>query len=162
MGRTESKSFQCHPADEQEQIELMQKFHWSLTNSQEIKTVDNYQEVRGGELYQVRSSEHYVKLTFSRDIDLPNLNEIKKLESEYFGLPSPDYPRSMFPFPSFIPIPGFLFWLAFWFFTFGIGFVIWLIYILKSYKPKKAKAESLAQSNYEKRNQILQELEKYN
>jgi len=162
MGRTESKSFQCHPSDEQEQIDLMQKFHWSLIGSQDVKTVDNHLETRGGELYQVRSSEHYVKLTFSRDLELPNLNEIKKLEAEYFGLPYPEYPRSIFPFPSFIPIPGFLFWIAFWFFSLGIGLIIWLIYVFKSYKPKKAKAESLAQSNYERRLQILKELEKYN
>ena len=40
MGRTESKSIQCHPSDEQEQIDLMQKFHWSLMSSQEIKNAN--------------------------------------------------------------------------------------------------------------------------
>ena len=162
MARTESKSFQCHPNDEQEQIDLMQKFHWSLLSSQTIDKVDSHLEQRGDDIYSVTTSEKYVKLTFSRDLDLPNLNEIKKLEAEYFGLPYPDYPRSIFPFPSFIPIPGFLFWIVFWFASVGIGLVIWLLYVFLSYKPKKAKAESVAQSNYEKRQQILKEVEKYN
>ncbi|MBI1926102.1 hypothetical protein HYR99_17845 [Candidatus Poribacteria bacterium] len=70
MARTESISFQVHPNDEQEQINLMQKFHWSLLNSQEIKTIDNRLERRGDDIYQVSSSEHYVKLTFSRELDL--------------------------------------------------------------------------------------------
>ena len=92
MGRTESKTFQCHPNDAQEQINLYQQFHWSLLSSQDVKTVDNSLEKRGDTVYSVRQSEHYVKLTFSRDLDTPNLSEIKKLESDYFrhlGLPEP-------------------------------------------------------------------------
>ena len=37
MARTESKSMQVHPNEEQKLIELMQKFHWSLLRSQEVK-----------------------------------------------------------------------------------------------------------------------------
>jgi len=44
MARTESITFQVHPNDEQEQINLMQKFHWSLLSTQEIKTIDNHLE----------------------------------------------------------------------------------------------------------------------
>jgi hypothetical protein len=162
MARTESKSFQVHPDDEQEQINLMQKFHWSLLNSQTIDKVDNHLEQRGDSVYSVTNSEKYVKLTFSRDLDLPNLNELKQLEQDYFGLPVPQYPSSIFPFPSFIPIPGVLFWLVFAVFTLGIGAVIWLLYFFKSYKPKKAEAERVSQSNYEKRQQIMTEVAKYN
>lgn len=79
MARTESVTFQVHPNDEQEMINLMQQFHWSLLSSQEIKTVDNRLESRGDSIYQVTKSEHYIKLTFSRELDLPNLNEIRKL-----------------------------------------------------------------------------------
>jgi len=90
MARTESKTFQCHPDDAQEQIDLYQKFHWSLLSSQDVKTVDNSLEQRGDSIYNVRSSEHYVKLTFSRDLDTPNLNEIKKLEAGYHALCEPE------------------------------------------------------------------------
>jgi hypothetical protein len=89
MGRTESKTFQCHPNAAQGQIDLHQKFHWSLLSSQDVKTVDNSLETLGDTTYSVRSSEHFVKLTFSRDLDAPNLNEIKKLEAAYFGLREP-------------------------------------------------------------------------
>jgi len=89
MARTESKTFQCHPDNAQREIEIHQKFHWSLLSSQDVKTVDNSVERRGNSLYNVRSSEHYVKLTFSRDIDTPHLNEIKKLEEAYYGLHEP-------------------------------------------------------------------------
>jgi hypothetical protein len=93
MARTESKTFTCHPNDEQELINAMQKFQWSLLSSQDVKTVDNSLEMRGNSLYSVRKSEHYVKLTFSRDLDLPNLNEIKKLEETYNGLREPECPN---------------------------------------------------------------------
>ncbi|MCL2711032.1 MAG: hypothetical protein FWE95_09150, partial [Planctomycetaceae bacterium] len=93
MARTESKTLTCHPAAEREIVEVHEKFHWSLTNSQDVKTVNQGLE-KGGWLddnvYSVRRTEHYVKLTFSREIDLPNLGEIKKLENAYFGLPTGD------------------------------------------------------------------------
>jgi hypothetical protein len=94
MARTESKSIQVHPYDEQSQIDLMQKFHWNLLNSQEIKNIDNRLERRGDSIYQVSNTEHYVKLVFSRDLDVPNLHEIKRLEQEFFSLPYPDNPRA--------------------------------------------------------------------
>lgn len=94
MARTESKSIQVHPSDEQAQIDLMHKFHWSLLGSQEVKTIDNHLERRGNDIYQVSNMEHYVKLTFSRDLELPGLNEIKRLEQEFFSLPYPTYPRA--------------------------------------------------------------------
>ncbi len=93
MARTESKSIQVHPHDEQQQIDLMQKFHWNLLNSQEIKNIDNRLERRGDSIYQVSNTEHYVKLVFSRDLDVQNLNETKRLEQEFFSLPYPNYPR---------------------------------------------------------------------
>jgi len=108
MARTESKVLTCHPRDEQEIIDAMQKFHWSLLSTQEVKTVDNFlQKGTWGDdnLYQVRKKEHYVKLSFSRDVDMPNLNEIKKLEAEYLGLPAPDYPKR-FPISLFFFILG--------------------------------------------------------
>lgn len=152
MARTESISFQVHPNDEQEMINLMQMFHWSLLNSQEIKTVDSHLERRGDSIYSVTKSEHYVKLTFSRELDLPNLNEIKRLEQAYFSLPVPKYPK-LFPGTIWLYLVLSLFY--------GAGIVIWALYFFLSYKPKKEEADRISQSNEQKRQQIISELEKY-
>ncbi|MCX6639030.1 MAG: hypothetical protein NTW14_00930 [bacterium] len=153
MARTESISFQVHPNDEQEQINLMQQFHWSLLTSQEIKTVDSHLEQRGDDIYSVTNSEHYVKLTFSRELDLPNLNEIKRLEQSFFSLPVPKYPK-LFPGTIWLYLVLSLFY--------GAGIVIWVAYFLMSYKPKKEEADCISQDNDQKRQQILTELAKFN
>jgi len=152
MARTESISFQVHPNDEQEQINLMQKFHWSLLNSQEIKTVDSHLERRGDTIYSVTKSEHYVKLTFSRELDLPNLNEIKRIEQSFFGLPVPKYPKLF---------PGTILLYIVLSFLYGAGIAIWIAYYFLSYKPKKEEADRISQDNEGKRQQLLAELSKY-
>jgi len=152
MARTEGTSFQVHPNDEQEQINLMQKFHWSLLNSQDIKTVDSHLEQRGGDIYSVTNSEHYVKLTFSRELDLPNLSEIKRLEQSFFGLPVPKYPK-LFPGNIWLYLVLSLFY--------GAGIVIWITYFFLWYKPKKEEADRLFQDNERKHQQIWAELVKY-
>jgi hypothetical protein len=153
MARTESKTLTCHPDAEQEMVNVHQKFHWSLLNSQDVKTVSQGLE-RGGSdtVYSVRRTELYVKLSFSREIDLPNLNEIKKLESAYFGLPSPYYPTL---FPIHIGVWGVLT------LFYGLGIVIWLWYFFRSYKPKMAEAKRVSESNAQERRRILSEVEKY-
>lgn len=153
MPRTESLSVQVHPNDEQDQINLMQQFHWSLLNSQEIKTIDNHLERRGDDIYQVTNSEHYVKLTFSRDLDLANLNEIKRLEQRFFSTPYPPYPK-LFPVSIWLWIVTSVFY--------GLGIVGWLLYFFLSYKPKKEEADRLAAEGEQKRREILTELAKYN
>ncbi len=89
MGRTESFSIQVHPNDEQAQINLMQRFGWNLLSSQEIKVMDSHLERRGDTIQSVTKSEHYIKLVFSREVDMPNLDRIKRLESEYFSFSYP-------------------------------------------------------------------------
>lgn len=109
MSRTESIVIQVHPKDEQNQIDLMQRFHWEFVSTQEIKTIDNHLERRGDTIYQVTNSEHYVKLAFSRRLDTPNLDEIKALESEYFAL-SVEKPESKVSMSDyFFPFGGILF-----------------------------------------------------
>lgn len=44
MGRTESKVIQVAPENEQYMIELMEKFHWNLMNSQEVNAKDSHLE----------------------------------------------------------------------------------------------------------------------
>lgn len=153
MPRTESLSVQVHPNDEQDQINLMQQFHWSLLNSQEIKTIDNHLERRGDDIYQVTNSEHYVKLTFSRDLDLANLNEIKRLEQRFFSTPYPKYPK-LFPVSIWLWIVTSVFY--------GLGIVGWLLYFFLSYKPKKEEEDRIAAEGEQKRREILTELAKYN
>lgn len=84
--RTEAKTMQVHPRDEQYYIDVMQEFHWNLKSSQEIKTRDSHVETRGGQLYNVTESSNYVKLVFERPIEFPNKDEVVKLENEYFGM----------------------------------------------------------------------------
>ncbi|MCL4510252.1 MAG: hypothetical protein M1470_04205 [Bacteroidetes bacterium] len=97
MARTESKSIQVHPSDEQNQINLMQRFHWNLQNSQEINVKDSHLETRGNDLVSVTESQHYVKLLFTRDLDTPNLDKLKALENEYFSMQLPKKPGFVAP-----------------------------------------------------------------
>jgi len=150
MARTESKSFQCHPDDEQNQIDLMQKFYWNLIGSQEIKTVDSHMETRGENLYSVTNTEHYVKLTFSRELDIPHLEKIRKLEREYELLPIPKYPK-LFPVSIWLWIIGTFFW--------GIGLIGWLAYFFMKYQPDKSKADRDYDQLVISRQEIIERLE---
>ena len=152
MSRTESKSIQVHPNNEQSEIDQMQKFHWSLLNSQEIKTIDNHLEQRGDDIYSVTKSEQYVKLTFSRALDLPNLESIRKLEADFFSLRSP-------PEPPLFPVSVWL-WLVAAFF-YGLGIVGWIVYYVLSYKPKCEAVAKLRAENESRRTQILSSLAQY-
>ena len=153
MGRTESTSFQVHPKDEQEQINFMQKFHWNLLNSQEIKTVDSHMERRGGSIYSVTKSEHYVKLIFSRELDLPNLTEIKRLEQQFYSLSEPKEPQ-LFPGTILPWLIAALFW--------GIGILAWLAYFFLIYKPNKETYDKQKDQYERTRSGVFRELEKYN
>jgi hypothetical protein len=85
-----------------------------------------------------------VKLTFSRDVDLPNLKEIKKLEVEYFSL-------QLLKIPELLPhgIIDILF------------LPVWVFYYFFTYKPNKPKAEAKYADVINKRNQIMNELERF-
>lgn len=90
MARTESKVMEVDPNREQAAVEFMQIFHWNLMNAQHVKnkTKNTRLERRGDELYSVTETEteHFVVLTFSRDLDAPGIERIRALESEYRGL----------------------------------------------------------------------------
>ncbi len=149
MGRTESFTIQVHPKDEQEQINLMEKFHWSLLSTQEMKTKDSRLELRGNDLYSVTETEHYVKLAFSRDVDNPHMATLKRLESEYFSF---KYPK----FPKLIPIHWGLWAVAamIW----GLGIAGWVAYFFLLYKPKKAAADLALMQAQRRQNEILNEV----
>lgn len=152
MARTESKVMQVHPNDEQQVINLMQRFHWSLLNAQEIKLRDSHLESSyTGDIKSVTVTEHYIKLSFSRDIDLPNLDKVKRLENQFFSLPQPYYPK-LFPISIWL-------WIILAFF-YGIGIIGWLIYFFVSYTPKKELADKVYKELMQKRTQILEEVDK--
>jgi len=129
-----------------------------LLSTQEIKVQDSHLE--GGTswsgektIMSVTKTEHYIKLAFSRDLDLPNLKEIKQLEDKYFSLPLPNYPK-LFPISIWLWVVGA--------FIYGIGIIGWIIYFFVSYKPKKEIADKTQADLVRNRAQILNELGQYN
>lgn len=152
MARTESISIQTHPNDEQSQINLMEKFHWSLLGSQTVDRVDNSLERRGDTIYAVRTEEKYVKLQFSRDLALPHLAEVKRLEQEFFNLPWPEMPQL---FPGGVFLWGFL--ALIW----GLGIIIWAVRYFVSYSPKKVAVDAARAQTLRRRAEILAELQRF-
>lgn len=84
----ETKSIKVSTSDEQSAIDEMQCFGWELKSSQEINVKDSHLE-KGtftDTIYSVTTSEHYVKLVFSRDTAMSNYSRISYLENEYYTL----------------------------------------------------------------------------
>lgn len=102
--------------------------------------------------YSVTNSEHYVKLAFSRSLETPNLNEVKRLEQDFFSLPRPKFPK-LFP-------GGIIVWLIL-IVIYGAGIVVWLLYFFLSYKPNKEKAEECVQTISRRTREIEQEIAKF-
>ena len=151
--RTESKMVQVRPEDEQNQIDFMHQFYWNLLSSQEIRAVDNHLETRGDNLYSVTKTTHYVKLAFSRDVALPNLDKIRNLEREFFSLPIPKPPK-LFPFNGCLMAVIFLF-------TWPISIPLWIAYVLIKYFPDNARVKrQMAQLEID-RHEILERLKQY-
>lgn len=151
--RTESKVVQVRPEDEQQQIDFMHQFYWNLLSSQEIRSIDNHLETRGDSLYSVTKTTHYVKLAFTRDVATPNLDNIRKLEKEFFDLSIPQYPK-------LFPGSGCL-WTAIFICTWPISIPAWIIYYFVQYKPEKARAERAKGQLEIDRQEILERLKQY-
>ncbi len=86
----EAISFTEHPTREQTTIDMHQKMGWTLKNSQEINTstTSTYGRSYNGTGY-VNSyivKEHYVKLTFERDKNMPNYGVLKEKYDEFCRL----------------------------------------------------------------------------
>jgi len=84
MERWESKVVKVNPEDENKKIEKMQLFGLNLKNREEIYREDEQE-------YEILV-ERYVTLHFVRDLNLPNLTEMKKIETELLSLPYPEIP----------------------------------------------------------------------
>lgn len=169
MARTESKVFQVHPADEQALIDFMQQFHWSLLSSQDITTIDNYLQKWGNTIYQVRNAHRYVKLTFSRQLDLPHLAKIKQLEQEFFSLSEVEYPNKL-PEKMQILLGLVIIGSVVLFGANETGLLVgavlagcvYLPFYYRIYKPQEQHAEAQEEAIEQRREQILKELQQYN
>lgn len=86
----ETKSLSVGANQESYFISAYQSFGWELMSSQEVKTKDSHLENRGGTIYSVTETEHYIKLTFTRDDRMPNYQLLKgeevKFENAYKSL----------------------------------------------------------------------------
>ena len=92
MARMETVVKQIKPSLENALISQMAKFGWEVYSTQEV--ANNYQEMRGEDLYNV--NEKYVKITFQRDKDRAGYQELCELERQYNAVAdkagSPSYP----------------------------------------------------------------------
>mgnify|MGYP000676688292 CR=1 FL=1 len=113
MERYESIVMQVDPAYENVMIKEMVMFGWNLHGRQEVRQPGEKAYVKRdiyANLFIEEEVSHYVKLHFTRSLNLPNLDEIRELEKEYFSLSPPQ-------FPSLIPpggIIGIIVWLCVW------------------------------------------------
>ena len=184
MERTESKTITIggHGGG-QEEIDFHKKFHWSLLDRQDVNASGQpYYHIKNKYLKFFFESEdninEYTKLSFTRDLDMPNIDEIKKLEEAYYGLKDPSYRHhpDLFPFPfcffgvvdEIIPLSKIVFWGILTLF-FGFGIVIWLAYFFMYYRQKNAEVQRenvevqrARQANMQERQRILSEVEKFN
>lgn len=95
--RVETRVMNVHPSQEQNTIDLMQRFKWGLKSSQLIKTKDTHLERRGDETWSVTETEEFVHLVFERDLDDPNINKIQALEAEFLSIRLPQMPSYFGP-----------------------------------------------------------------
>lgn len=79
----EYKNMKVATYQENRLIQALSCFGWQLVSNQEINTKNSYLEKRGDSIYQVHESENYVKLTFARDTNIPNRNQLIDLEAVY-------------------------------------------------------------------------------
>lgn len=108
-------------------------------------------------MYQVTNTEHYIKLAFSRDLELPNLNEIKRLEQEFFSLRYPTYPKA---FTGLMAV-GLIILFAFIASSISgtLAFIVvagaYAAYFFMVYTPKKQAADQMAAEVSNRKQQII-------
>lgn len=86
MGKVESKSVTAAPNEEQILIEKHELFGWELKSSQEVLSRDSHLEKHGDDLYNVTTTQNYIKLVFQRDADSPLAVKSRTVEEEYWRL----------------------------------------------------------------------------
>lgn len=163
----ESISFTEKPEREQTTINMHQKMGWSLKSSQEINTSRTavYGNSMNGTGYvgSVSEKEHYVKLVFERDKNMPNYDimkekydrfatlaqEIAKLEASvkkrsgkfYFGCIAPFVVA--FLITAMIVTGGFLGWIFVLEILMGY-LALWMPFFIIAYKVAEKRAKEKA------------------
>jgi hypothetical protein len=100
MDRTESMVVQVAPQYENGKIQEMQGFGWNLHGRQEVHQEGDAfgRPSFDGSSYIVKTKvQSYVKLHLARGLDLPYIDEIRRLEAEYFGQPFTSIPGMKAP-----------------------------------------------------------------
>ncbi len=145
MERTESIVVQTAPDFENDKIREMAMFGWNLQGRQEIhekgEAFGRPSYLDSGTYLIKTTVHHYVKLHFVRGLNLPNLDKIRRVESEYFGLPNPS-------FPALVPGPAIL--LLFW-------WIFWPLYFALYYLPHKSSAQKQLADVLERQRALIAE-----
>lgn len=148
MERTEGTVVQVAPSFENAKIHEMEAFGWNLQGRQEIHEVGDAfgrPSFTSNVTYLIKTKvSHYVKLHFVRNLALPNIARIRKLESEYSGLPFPA-PLS-FLWPIIITAFPILCMMAQESFVFLVGLVPCILWIRSRMGKNRAAAEIRAAS----------------
>jgi len=146
MERTESVVVQVAPNYENEKIKEMEMFGWNLQGRQEMhEEGDAYgsPSLLDSSTYVIKTKvSHYVKLHFVRPLSLPNLDRIKPLEAQYFGLPFPEFPRL---------VPGGIFLLLFWWY-------LWPLWCIFGYMPRRTRAKAQLADTLRTRKELLEQV----
>jgi hypothetical protein len=90
----ETKTIEVSPGYADDAVNTWAVFGWELHSRQTIKNKSSSLENRGGEIYQVTESEHYVELTFQRDSSIPHYAELAAFQKQYDAVPGPAGNRS--------------------------------------------------------------------
>ena len=100
MAIKDIKSIDVEPKDEEKTVQLWMSFGWELKNNQRVKTQDVQkfvgQDSDGTEHFKTIRGEDFTKLTFERDPERKNYEELVELEKQYYA-----------PLPSIPSIPQF-------------------------------------------------------
>ena len=164
MERTESIVIQVAPSYENNKIKEMGMFGWNLQGRQEMhEEGDAYGSPSAfGNSYVIKTKvSHYVKLHFVRSLNLPNLDKIKRIESQIDNLPFPEIPSTKkFMWPIILILIGVINLTnpdggipAFFIFVLGGGF--WLFTVNK----KRQANSNICQESLKKEGQLKKELE---
>lgn len=81
------RAFRFIQKNEDSTIQLMERFGWELSSSQDVVTKDTHEELRGDTVYSVTETERYVKLVFKRDKERNNYEKYRRAEELYYLIP---------------------------------------------------------------------------
>ncbi|MCH5180600.1 MAG: hypothetical protein J1F32_05265 [Erysipelotrichales bacterium] len=128
----ETKTMQVSVNQEDYMIDAYQSFGFELLSTQEVKTKDSHLERHGDTIYNVTETEHYIKLTFTRDDNMPFYSELTKQQNEFENAQHAIMKKPKLNL--LLAILGLLLYVAP-----GVLYIVW--YIVKSKKVKTNNEE---------------------